>query len=161
MKNIKYSFMLLALLTLLTGCQDKTESQAEHDAKIAQQAKAELLAELKAKEEKLKENTLLKKDDQLSQMGITSNDGKIVIDTNKTKDFFQQMAGKFKTKAENFSEDLKKGIVDDKEAGIEINNSHINIDLNKTKSFIDTWGQKIESYAKEFDTLTKDINLNK
>ena len=79
---MRHLLISLILLLSFTGCEDQ-EQQAEHDAKIAQQARAELLAELKAKKERTDNNA-----SKLHKMGITMEDGTIIIDTNKTKDFF-------------------------------------------------------------------------
>ena len=149
-----------AILLSFSGCQNAKENQAEHDAKVAAQAKAELRAELKKEQEektRQKEEELAK-NNKLAHIGITTDNGKLIIDTNKTKDFFQKMAENIKVHADKFAKDMEKGIIDDKEAGIEVNETHINIDLNKTKSFLDTWSKTIEGYAKEFDKMTKDIN---
>jgi len=150
----------IAILLTFSGCQNAKENQAEHDAKVAAQAKAELRAELKKEqEEKIRQHEEeMRQNNKLSHMGITTDNGKLIIDTNKTKDFFQQMAANIKVHADKFAKDMEKGIIDDKEAGIEVNETHINIDLNKTKSFLDTWSKTLEGYAKEFDTMTKDID---
>ena len=157
---MKTILITLVFLLSLLGCQDNKESQAEHDAKIIAQAKAEVRAEIKAKQEKedKKRESELQKDNKLNRIGITTNNGKLIIDTNKTKNFFQKLALTIKSHAEKFSKDMEKGVIDNKEAGIEVDNKHINIDLNKTKSFLDRWGKIIEGYAKEFDKITKDID---
>ena len=156
----KKLFITTAVLLSFSGCQNAKENQAEHDAKVAAQAKAELRAELKKKqEEKARQREEeLEKNNKLANMGITTDNGKLIIDTNKTKDFFQQMAANIKVHADKFAKDMEKGIIDDREAGIEVNETHINIDLNKTKSFLDTWSKTIEGYAKEFDKMTKEID---
>ena len=156
----KKILILLFILFTLSGCNNAQENQAEHDAKVAAQAKAELRAELKKEQEekaRQKEEALVK-NNKLAHIGITTDDGKLIIDTNKTKDFFRQMAKNIKVHADKFAKDMEKGIIDDKEAGIEVNETHINIDLNKTKSFLDTWGKTIEGYAKEFDKMTKELD---
>jgi len=159
----KITLITIALLFSLTACQNAQENQAEHDAKIAAQAKAELRAELKAEQEaKVKQHEItVQKNSKLAHMGITTDNGKLIIDTNKTKSFFQQMAENFKVRADKFAKDFKDGNINDPEAGIVVSDSHVNIDLNKTKSFLDTWGKTIESYVKEFDKLSKDINSSK
>jgi hypothetical protein len=157
---MKNTLLAILILFALSGCQDTKKNQAEHDAKIAAQAKAELRAELKKEAEekaKIKEAEMAK-ENKLSHMGISTDDGKLIIDTDKTKDFFLQMAMKMKIHADKFTKDMENGVIDDKEAGIEVNASHINIDLNKTKSFLDTWGKILEGYAKDFNTMTKEIN---
>lgn len=156
---MRYLFFTLILLFSLTGCQDK-EQQAKHDAKVAQQAKKELLAEIKAKEEaRIKAIEEAQKDSRLSKAGITIDDGKIIIDTNKTKDFFENMAQNIDTKFKKVTIDIKKGMLDDDEMGISIDEGHINIDLNKTKGFFETLGKKIQDFMKEFDAMIKEIDI--
>ena len=82
---MRHLLMSLILLLSFTGCEDK-ERQAKHDAKIAQQARAELLAELEAKKDLPDKNA-----SKLNKMGINMEDGTITIDTNKTKDFFRDV----------------------------------------------------------------------
>jgi len=156
----KKILLTIVLLLSISGCQNAKESQAEHDAQVAAQAKAELRAELKKEqEEKARQHEEeMKKKNKLAHMGITTDNGKLIIDTNKTKDFFQQMAADLKVRADKFTKDMEKGVVDDKEAGIEMNETHINIDLNKTKSFLDNWSKTLEGYAKEFNKMTKEID---
>ncbi len=150
----------MALLFSFSGCQNAKENQAEHDAKVAAQAKAELRAELrKEQEEKARQHEEeMKENNKLAHMGITTDNGKLIIDTNRTKDFFRQMAANIKVRADKFAKDMEKGVIDDKEAGIEVNETHINIDLNKTKSFLDTWSRTLEGYAKEFNKMTQEID---
>ncbi len=156
---MKHILLTIFLLFSLSGCQDKKEDQAQHDAKIAQEARTQLLkeqAEAKQKQEELEKNN------KYSKIGITKEDGKIIIDTNKTKSYFKDIAHQMKTKMDKISKDLKKGIVKNEEAGIEMDETHINIDLNKTKTFLDIWGKKMQGFVKEFDELAKEFdNQNK
>lgn len=159
MLSRKHILFSLILLLLFSGCQDKKEEQTQHDAKIAQEARAQLLKEQAKAKEKQEE---LEKNNKFSKIGITSEDGKIIIDTNKTKSYFKDLAHQMKTKMDKMSKDLEKGIVKNEEAGIEANETHINIDLNKTKSFLDTWGKKMQGFVKEFDDIAKEFdNQNK
>ena len=159
-KNI---LILLSLLFALSGCNNAQENQSAHDAKVAAQAKAELRAELKAEQEaKAKQHEIdVQQDNKLAHMGITTTNGKLIIDTNKTKSFFQKMAENFKVKADKFAKDMENGTVDNKEAGIEMSDDNIHIDLNKTKSFLDNWGKTIQGYMKEFQTMSEDLNVSK
>lgn len=152
---MKQILIAMILLFSLSGCQDAKEKQAQHDAQVAQKAKEELLAELK--EEARKKELEAKKNSKLSKIGITTEDGKIIIDTNKTKDFFKEMATKMEDKMERLSKDLEKGIIKDKNAGIEVDEAHIHIDLNKTKIFLDTWGKKMQEFVKEFEDIAKEF----
>ena len=156
---MKYTFITITLVSLLflSGCQ---ESQKEHDAKVAQQAKEELLKELKAKEEaQRKKEAELEKQSKLSQMGFRkTSDGKIIIDTNKTKSYFQNLAQQMQTKVEQMNKELESGNIKEEEAGIEVNQTHINIDLNKTKNFLDIMGKKMQGYVKEFESVVQELN---
>lgn len=160
---IQKIFITLAILLALSGCQDAKEKQAAHDAKIAEQAKAELRAELKQEqEEKAQQEAIeVQKNNKYAHIGITTDEGKVIIDTDKTKSYFQQMAAKLKAHADKFAKDFEKGVVNEKEAGIEVNATHINIDLNKTKSFLDAWTKTIEGYANEFGKMTEEIDTSK
>ena len=131
------TLLTLILLLSLTACQNGTENQAEHDAKIAAQAKEELRAELKAEQEaKAKQQeTELQKNNKLAHMGISTDNGRLIIDTNKTKSYFQQMAEKLKAHADKFAKEMENGSVNEEEAGIVVTDTQINIDLNKTKVF--------------------------
>jgi hypothetical protein len=151
---LRYLFISLIVLLSFAGCEDK-EQQAQHDAKIAQQARAELLAELEAKKE-LQDNNNTK----LNTMGINMEDGTITIDTNKTKDFFRDLNEKMAVQMKKLSDDLEKGIVETKEAGIEINEQHIHIDLNKTQDLLIDWGKKIQVFVQEFDEMAKTLEIN-
>lgn len=156
---MKQIVIALILVFSFSGCQDAKEKQAQHDAQVAQKAKAELLAELEAQaEEEKKRKMEAQKNNKLFQIGITSEDGRIIIDTNKTKGFFKEMAAKMTHKMEKLSKDLEEGMINDKNTGIEVDETHINIDLNKTKSFLDNWGRKMQGFVKEFDDIAKEIN---
>jgi len=158
MLSRKHILFSLILLLSFSGCQDKKEEQAQHDAKVVQEARAQLLKEQKAEEEAKKKQEELEKNNKFSKIGITSEDGKIIIDTNKTKSYFKDLAHEMKTKMDKMSKDLEKGIVKNEEAGIEANETHINIDLNKTKSFLDTWGKKMQGFVNEFDDIAKEFD---
>ena len=154
MLSRKYILFSLLILFSLSGCQDKKEDQAKHDAKIAQEARAQLIKE---QEEAKKKQEELEKNSKYSQIGVTSKEGKIIIDTNKTKEYFKGLAHQMKTKMDKMSTDLEKGIIKNEEAGIEMDETHINIDLNKTKTFLETWGKKMQGFVKEFDDISKEF----
>ena len=149
----------LILLLAFTGCQDKEKQQKDqvaHDAQIAKQAKAELLAEIE-KEKK----TQTEKNAKLSHMGVQMDKGTITIDTNKTKDFFKDLGQRMDIQMKQISNDLQKGIIDAQASGVHIDNGNINIDLNKTQTLLNDWSQKIDIFVKEFDNITKEIEYNR
>jgi len=162
MKGLSMKTILLSLITVLvfSGCQQKQEDQAAHDAKVAQQAREQLLLELKAKEEaERKAREEAEKKGKLAQAGIeTTPDGKIIIDTNKTKSYLQKLAEIMKKKVNKLSKDMEKGMIEEKEIGIEVNETHIEIDINKTQTFLEKWSHKMEEFVKEFDKIAKEID---
>ncbi len=160
---MRYLLLTLILLLSFTGCQDKkndAKKQAAHDAKIVAETRAKVLAEVKAKEIAEKKREQSKTPTQINQMGIDMHNGTIIIDTNKTKDFFNALNQKMETKIKKVSEDLQKGILNLQEEGIQINENRVSIDLNKTKNLLETWGQRIQVFAKEFDDVTKSLEIN-
>jgi len=148
----------IALLLALTACQSK-EDQKKHDAMIAQQAKAELLAELKAKEEARKKAALQaeRNASKLEKVGIHVEGSKIIIDTNKTKTFFKKMTQKLEKKMQKIQQDLQKGKLEENQTGINIDQNKIQIDLNKTKGFLESWGEKMQKIVKDLDEVSKQI----
>lgn len=180
---MRYLLMSLILLFSLSGCQEKeqqsTKAQAAHDTKIAEQARAEALAEFEAEkkaqlaqvqatEAKIKalkvspttEPQTEKEKDKLSKMGVKMDNDVITIDTNKTKTFFNDLSKKMEKQMKKISHDLDKGIIEAKEAGVDINNGQINIDLNKTQDFFESWSKKIQVFANEFDDAAKSLDEN-
>lgn len=179
---------LLLLLSLTSCGNDKkqtetnTEIETQNSALLAKLKAQELLleksrAEAKVAKEKLLEETqknkkaFLKmqtqqekmkkekdKNDKLSQIGISVHESTISIDTNKTKDFFKNIGKKLEDKLKKITQNIEKGVIEEKSAGVKIDESHINIDLNKTKSFLDTWSKKMQTFVKEFDSMTKEIS---
>jgi len=96
--------------------------------------------------------------DLFEKMGVEIGDGKLNIDINKTKDFFNALKETFEKTAQNIQKDLSEGKVDMAEnVGIKIDKENINIDLEKTKSFIESFGQKIEEFISEIEKSVDDI----
>ena len=159
---MKHPFVAIVLISLFffSGCQ---ESREEHDAKVAQQARETLLKELQAKEEAQRRKEAEREEQsRLSQMGFKkTSDGKIIIDMNKTRNYFQMLAQQMQSKVEEMNKELESGTIREKEAGIEINQTHINIDLNKTKGFLDNLGKKMQGYVKEFEGIVQELNSTK
>jgi uncharacterized lipoprotein YehR (DUF1307 family) len=156
---MKKTVFPLLIAVLLAGCQQKQEEQAAHDAKVAQQAREALLKELKAKEEAKRKAQAA--EGRFSHVGVTTTpDGKIIIDTNKTKSYFEALARKMKEKADQLAKDMQKGVIKEKEAGIEVSEEKIVIDVNKTKGFLEQWAKKMEGFVKEMDEVAKAIETD-
>jgi uncharacterized Zn finger protein len=88
------------------------------------------------------------------------DDGIITIDTNKTKDFFRDLNQKMAIQIKKISDDLEKGIIENKEAGVEMNEQHIHIDLNKTQNLLQDWGKKMQIFVQEFEEVAQTLETN-
>jgi hypothetical protein len=157
MKNI---FIISVLLLSLSGCQsaeEEAQAQAAHDAQITKQARADLMAELKAKEEATNAADGLK-NAKLSQVGIVVHDKEITINPEKAKDFFDNIGKKIEEKLRDLTKNLDKGMVEGEDTGIHMTSDKINIDLNKTQDFLNTWGKKMQSFVKEIDSMAKSMD---
>jgi hypothetical protein len=147
------------LLLSLTGCETK-EQRAAHDAKIAQDARTALFAELKAKDDaRLKADAL--QNSKLSQVGISVHDKEITINPEKAKDFFNNIGKRIEEKLRSLTKDLDKGMVEGQDTGVHIGNNNINIDLNKTQNFLNIWGKKMQNFVKEMDKMAKEMEQSK
>jgi len=98
--------------------------------------------------------------DLFSKMGVDVGDGKLNIDLNQTKDFFNALRETFENTAQNLQKDLSEGKVDMAEnVGIKIDKENINIDLNQTKNFVESFGKKIEDFLAELEKSVKEIDV--
>lgn len=157
MQHLLISFMILFFFS---GCEDKVKDQAAHDAKVAKQARVELLSELEAKKAETRKASQETNETKLSRMGVDIDNGIITIDTNKTKDFFRELNQKMAAQISKISDDLEKGIIETKEAGVEVTEQHIYIDLNKTQDLLQDWGKKMQVFVQEIDEMAKTLETN-
>ena len=98
--------------------------------------------------------------DLFSKMGVDVGEGKLNIDLNQTKAFFNALRETFENTAQNLQKDLSDGRVDMAEnVGIKIDKENINIDLEKTKSFVEGFGKKIENFLLEIEKSVEDIQV--
>jgi uncharacterized protein (UPF0333 family) len=147
---IKTLYFSIILIILFNGC----ESQSEHDARIAKEARAALLAELKNQQQaEARAKEAREQNSTLFRIGISQEGEKITIDINKTQHFFKNLSKKITKQMDQFSREMEKGI--------EIDEHHITIDINKTGNFLDKWHQKMQNFANEIDALSKSLEHNK
>lgn len=101
--------------------------------------------------------------DILSLLGIKIEDGKIELDTNKTKSFFETLQKKAQEEAKKIEKGVEEGKLDLKESvGLRVEDQKIELDLNKTKDFFENLAQKaatfLETLDKEFQSFDKKEN---
>jgi uncharacterized protein YpuA (DUF1002 family) len=141
---------LFSLLLSLTSC-DNSERVQEG---IGQDSIAEVVKELKSgvskKEAEQNLSTGKRKRTIFQEMGIEFSDEKLIIDINKTNNFFgtlekrlERHAKEFEQKVENKIEQIDINITRD--MGIDVKEEEINIDLNKTKKMLDNISHIFES----------------
>lgn len=134
---------------LFSGC----ESQSEHDARIAKEARAELLKELKTQQEaEARDKEAREQNSSLFRIGISQEGEKITIDLNKTQHFFENLSKKITEQMDQFSEEMGKGI--------EVDENRIQIDINKTGNFLDKWHQKMQNFANEINAISESLEHN-
>lgn len=151
-----------ALLLKLKAKDEALQKSKQETQRLQKQlldlAQMQKEAFLKQKQKQEAQGKSAEKENKLSKIGIHLDNNKITIDTNKTKQFFQNLGKQLEGKIGKFAQDIQEGIVHQKEAGVDIDNSHINIDLNQSKHFLNLWGSKMQNFAKEFDNMSKDVN---
>jgi len=100
--------------------------------------------------------------DLLEKAGVNMGDGKLNIDLNQTRNFFNALRETFESTAQNLQKDLSEGKVDMAyNVGIKIDKANIEIDFNKTKNFVESFGKKIESFLAEIEKSVEDIQVKK
>jgi len=175
-----YKIALSCLIVcIMAGCESKQEKKqaveaerfkqeqiqkAKADTEANESAGKKVLAEAEQhprpekKEQKQALQTQEKADEPsvMSRMGITMQDGKIIIDTNKTIEFFSIFQEKLDNTSRELDRELKEGnLTITVPMGVEVTSEKVSIDLNKSKSFFDSWGEKMVGFAKEFDKMTQ------
>ena len=152
--KILASLAVLLPLFVFIGCEDNNHQADET------KSKPHISQVLKEKTTKPSTATQLKKRDLATaeSLGISVDDGKIIIDTKQTRDFFHGIGQKLKKGMDNIKEDLKKKEVSSSsETGIVVTKTSMHIDLNRTKNFIEKWIKSMESVIQEVDRTMSDI----
>jgi hypothetical protein len=130
------------LLFSFSACDDD-KKQAIHDAEIAKEKNAALLAELKSKDEAL----------QKARNEAKKAQEKLLLQEKAQKEAFIQEQQRKKRELLNIQKADKLS-----NAGISIEKSTITIDTNKTKSFFKNIGKTLETKLKK---ITDDIEKGK
>jgi len=109
---------------------------------------------------KINENSDKKSEniDLLTLLGIKIDDGKIEIDTNATKSFFENLQQKVEQKASELENSIKEGKLDLKDTvGVRVDEEKIEIDLNKTKSFLEEISNKAKTFIESLDNTINNM----
>jgi hypothetical protein len=134
----RQKIVLFILLLLFTACNDKEENQI---AKVEENLTKEL---------KIKKVDTPKEKDLLGELGFDFKDDKIIIDINKTSNFFAQIELEMEAKAKEIESKIVNADINiTKGMGIELEGNQIGIDLNKTQNML-----------QQINVLMKDIFLD-
>jgi len=100
------------------------------------------------------EKNISKEETILNEMGFDFEDNKIIIDLNKSANFFSQMEKKINEKSKEIENKIR-GIESNitKNSGVVITEDKVDIDLNKTKSILD-------NISSIFRDIVADINAS-
>ncbi|MEA3491947.1 MAG: hypothetical protein U9R27_08620 [Campylobacterota bacterium] len=167
---MKRVILACIVIGLISGCESREEIERAKQAelfkeeqmeKVRLEAKAKAQKEQKEAQEAAKKAQLAAQEAQkpsmLNNFGVSMEEGKLIIDTNKAKEFL----GQVKKNLDGVDKEIKSGNVTMMQsAGIEVTNDTVSIDLNESKTFFDKWGKKMEGLAKEFDAFAKSLNSN-
>lgn len=97
--------------------------------------------------------------DILSLLGIKVDNGKIEIDTNATKSFFENLQNRVKSTLTQIEEEVKEGKIDLKDSvGIRVDESKVEIDLNKAKNFLNELANKVQKTIESVDKTIKNLD---
>lgn len=175
---MKKVLLSILLIFFMLGCESKEEKdralkaeqfKQEQLAKAAEEKEQQAKSEKEAADKKLEEQRQAEERERLekqktaepsmmNKMGVSMEDGKLIIDTNKTKKFFTVFQEKMDNTSREIDRELREGnLTVTVPAGIEVTSKKVSIDLNKSESFFKSWGEKMESFAKEFDKMTRSL----
>jgi len=135
MKKLNIVFISLLLL-FIGGCDDKVVAEPKQEV-----TKVDIVEKNENKEE---QNDLLK------QLGFDLSDDKIVIDINKTSNFFDKIGLQMEKRANEIEQKIQDADINmTKGMGIELEGNQVGIDLNKTRTML-----------QQINILMKDILLD-
>lgn len=134
-KYIKLSFIVIILFTIL-GCSDSDESTINK----------EINKKISVEKNKTKEETLLQ------EIGFEIQGKKIIIDLNKTNNFFSIVEKKIDKKAKEIETKIKKADINiTRDSGVIITENRFSVDLNNSKSLLN-------DISNLFEEIILDIN---
>lgn len=135
MKKLNIMFISLLLL-FIGGCDEKVVDESKKEG-----AKVDVVEKTANK---------VDKNDLLKQLGFDLSDDKIVIDINKTNNFFEKIEVQMEKKSQDIEQKIENADINmTKGMGIELEGDQIGIDLNKTRNML-----------QQINILMKDIFLD-
>ncbi len=165
MKSIRLFFILAVTLPLIFACgssnKDSNQTKVEAVSKVADKKEGGDFERVEVNELKSpkiktqKEIEEAKREHKvLNKLGIeTTDDGKIVIEPKKTKEFFEKLSKILIKEGEEFKN--KNADLKSEDLGIEASKDKIIIDTKKTKSFLERLSKDLEEMAED---ISKEVD---
>ena len=91
----------------------------------------------------------------LRKMGIEVGNGRIVIDTNRTRSYFEALERQLSRGMDRGVRKAKQHASSVDDIGIHVGKDKVEIDLNKTKNFLKVWGESMKILGEELDRSLK------
>jgi len=145
---------LLSISLFFTSCDNTTVVQDESPQDNIAQIVKELKSGVSNKEDQNLSTATIEKT-IFQEMGIEFSDEKLIIDINKTNNFFGTLEKRLENRVEKQIKKIEQIDINiTRDMGIDIQNEEIKIDLNKTKNMLD-------NISHIFETILFDSNSSK
>jgi len=145
---------LLSISLFFISCDNTTVVQDESPQDNIAQIVKELKSGVSNKEDQNLSTATIEKT-IFQEMGIEFSDEKLIIDINKTNNFFGTLEKRLENRVEKQIEKIEQIDINiTRDMGIDIQNEEIKIDLNKTKNMLD-------NISHIFETILFDSNSSK
>ena len=96
--------------------------------------------------------------DLMKEMGLQVEKGRIILDTEKSKKFFEALGRQLREGLDEGVKKAKQHAPKEEDLGIHIQKNRIEIDVNKTKSFMKKWVEMMEILGKEINRSLQPLN---
>ena len=142
MLKILHFIIIFLILGSFNGCnmQENRESDSNFTKSNRQNGSIEQNTTLNKEEDKV-----------LRKIGISTENGKIVIEPNKTKEFLETVAKKFESEAIKLQQKAKD--INISTLGIKKESDKIVIDINQTQKTLEKISKDLENIAKEIGKI--------
>ena len=145
---------LLSISLFFISCDNTKVVQDESPQDNIAQIVKELKSGVSNKEDQNLSTATIEKT-IFQEMGIEFSDEKLIIDINKTNNFFGTLEKRLENRVEKQIEKIEQIDINiTRDMGIDIQNEEIKIDLNKTKNMLD-------NISHIFETILFDSNSSK
>ncbi len=159
MKKYIYLSALIPMI-MISGCQNKKKPADHNNTLQINKNSATHTGSIQPTHKKQPQQSTISitPADRKNPLGIEIRNGKIIIDTNQTKNFLDSVGRQLDNGFRKIEKDLRKNqIKTPNETGVIITDDKMEIDLNKSRNFMKKWMKSMEGVAKELDRTMRDI----